>query len=105
MNFEDVTFSNLTTYSKLHTYIMKRIIDKDKYYIFLDEIQHVRQFEKTLSSLKATQNVSIFVTGSNSKLLPGRLASLLVGRSDAAEAAAFCFLKKSCLIKCLIKII
>ena len=37
VNFEDVTFSNLTTYSKLHTYIMKRIIDKDKYYIFLDE--------------------------------------------------------------------
>lgn len=91
VNFEDVAFSNLTTYSKLHTYIMKRIIDKDKYYIFLDEIQHVRQFEKTLSSLKATQNVSIFVTGSNSKLLSGRLASLLVGRCKEFKIQPFTY--------------
>ena len=45
----------------------EKICDSDKYYIFLDEIQHVRQFEKGLASLRATQNCSIFITGSNSK--------------------------------------
>ena len=73
-------YDKLNTYKKLNAYILKQIKDKEKYYILLDEIQHVRQFEKVLSSLKATQNVSIFVTGSNSKLLSGKLATLLVGR-------------------------
>ena len=58
---------------------------------FLDEIQHVNQFEKTLASLKATQNVSIFVTGSNSKLLSGRLASLLVGRCKEFKIMPFTY--------------
>lgn len=80
INFEDVTFSKLTSYLKLNNYILKNIIDDNKYYVFLDEIQHIKQFEKTLASLKSTKNVSIFVTGSNSNLLSGRLGSLLVGR-------------------------
>lgn len=66
-------------------------VDKKKYYILLDEIQHVRQFEKVLSSLKATQNVSIFVTGSNSKLLSGRLATLLVGRCKEFKIMPFTY--------------
>ena len=69
INFEDVSYSKIKNYNKLNDYIVKQIVDDDKYYIFLDEIQHVNQFEKTLASLKATKNVSIFVTGSNSKLL------------------------------------
>lgn len=54
--------------------------EEDKYYVFLDEIQHIIQFEKVLASLKVTQNISLFVTGSNSNLLSGYLATLLVGR-------------------------
>ena len=80
INFEDLQFSDVNTDMKLNSYILKRIVDDKKYYIFLDEIQHVRQFERVLASLKATKNVSVFVTGSNSKLLSGRLATLLVGR-------------------------
>ena len=57
--------------------LLNQIKDNNKYYIFLDEIKHIKQFEKVLASLKATLNVSIFVTRSNSKLLSGRLASLL----------------------------
>lgn len=91
VNFEDLSFSKLNTAERLNTYILKKIIDKNKYYIFLDEIQNVRKFEKVLSSLKATQNVSIFVTGSNSKLLSGRLASLLVGRCKEFKIMPFTY--------------
>lgn len=91
INFEDVKFSKIKGYVKLNDYILKKITDDDKYYIFLDEIQHVNQFEKTLASLKATQNVSIFVTGSNSKLLSGRLASLLVGRCKEFKIMPFTY--------------
>ena len=91
INFEDVKYDKLKTFEKLNTYILKQIKDKQKYYILLDEIQHVKQFEKLLSSLKATQNVSIFVTGSNSKLLSGRLASLLVGRCKEFKIMPFTY--------------
>ena len=91
INFEDVSFTNLRNYIKLNNFIIKKIKDKNKYYIFLDEVQNVRNFEKTLASLKATQNVSIFVTGSNSKLLSGRLSSLLVGRCKEFKILPFSY--------------
>lgn len=91
INFEDVNFANLRNYIKLNNYIIKKIKDKERYYLFLDEIQNVRNFEKTLASLKATQNVSIFVTGSNSKLLSGRLSSLLVGRCKEFKILPFSY--------------
>jgi len=91
VNFEDTKFSNITNYKKLNKYVTDRILDKNKYYIFLDEIQHVNKFEKALASLKATQNVSMFVTGSNSKLLSGRLATLLIGRCKEFKIMPFSF--------------
>ena len=91
INFEDLSFENIKTYKKLNTYILKNIKDEQKYYIFLDEIQHVNGFEKVLSSLRATQNCSIFITGSNSKLLSGKLATLLVGRCIEFRILPFSF--------------
>lgn len=91
INFEDLKFAKLNTSEKLNNYILKKISDEHKYYIFLDEIQHVRSFEKVLASLKATQNVSLFVTGSNSKLLSGRLATLLVGRCKEFKIMPFSY--------------
>lgn len=91
INFEDLSFSRMKTPEKLNAYITKRIRDEGKYYIFIDEIQHVRKFEMALSSLKATKNVSIFVTGSNSKLLSGRMASLLVGRCKEFKVMPFTY--------------
>lgn len=91
INFEDLKFDKIKTYKKLDAYVKKQIKDKNKYYVFLDEIQHVSSFEKSLASLKASTNTSIFVTGSNSKLLSGRLASLLVGRCVEFEIRPFSF--------------
>lgn len=91
INFEDVKYASINSFNKLNELIENRIIDDEKYYIFLDEIQNVKQFEKVLASLKATENVSIFVTGSNSKLLSGRLASLLVGRCKEFKIMPFTY--------------
>ena len=91
LNFEDVAYDNLRSFQKLNAFLVQKIKDEKKYYIFLDEVQHVRQFEKVLSSLKATKNVSIFVTGSNSKLLSGRLATLLVGRCKEFKIMPFTY--------------
>lgn len=91
INFEDLQFEKIRTPEKLNNYIIKQIKDKDKYLIFLDEIQHVRSFEKVLASLRATINCDIFITGSNSKLLSGKMATLLVGRCVEFRIMPFSF--------------
>ena len=91
INFEDMDYEYLQTASDLHEEIKLRIKDNDKYYIFLDEIQHVVNFEKALASFQASLNVSLFVTGSNSTLLSGELATLLTGRTVEFEVLPFAF--------------
>ena len=81
INFEFVEFEDLKDYKKLNSYIKERIKDNKKYYIFLDEIQNVEKFEIIVNSLRASlENISIFITGSNSKLLSNELSTVLSGR-------------------------
>lgn len=91
MNFEDFEFEEIDTAKKLHEYIKAQIKNSDKYYLFFDEIQHVKEFEKVIASFKATLNCSIFITGSNSKLLSGELATLLVGRTVEFQIMPFSY--------------
>lgn len=91
INFEDFEFEEIDSAKKLHEYIKPKITDSQKYYLFFDEIQHVKDFEKILASFRATLNCSIFVTGSNSKLLSGELASLLVGRTVEFKIMPFSY--------------
>jgi len=91
INLEDMDYEYINTSSKLNDYVKSKIKDDNKYYLFLDEIQHVKDFEKAIASFKATKNCSIFVTGSNSKLLSGELATLLVGRTVEFEIFPFNF--------------
>ena len=81
INFEFVEFEELKDYKKLNSYIKEKIKDNKKYYIFLDEIQNVGKFEIVVNSLRASlENISIFITGSNSKLLSNELSTVLSGR-------------------------
>ena len=81
INFEFVEFEDLKDYKKLNSYIKEKIKDNKKYYIFLDEIQNVEKFEIIVNSLRASlENISIFITGSNSKLLSNELSTVLSGR-------------------------
>ena len=80
MNFELEDYSFIKNDQDLNTYIIKKITNKEKYYLFFDEIQEIKNWEKAINSLKASKNVSIFITGSNSDLLSGELATHLAGR-------------------------
>lgn len=91
INFEDVKYANIDDFLKVNNYVTSRIVDKEKYYLFFDEIQAISNWEKMVNSLKATENTSIFVTGSNSKLLSGELATLLSGRYVSFKVAPFNF--------------
>lgn len=91
LNLEDLDYEYIKDASDLNKEIKSRIRDNDKYYLFLDEIQHIIEFEKALASFRATLNTSIFVTGSNSTLLSGELATLLTGRTVEFEVLPFSF--------------
>ena len=81
INFEYIEYENLKNYKELNKYIKEKIKDEKKYYIFLDEIQKVEKFEEVVNSIRASiKNVSIFITGSNSKLLSFELSTVLSGR-------------------------
>ena len=81
INFEFIEFEDLLDYKKLNKYIKDKIKDNKIYYLFLDEIQNVDNFEKVVNSLRAqVKNISIFLTGSNSKMLSDELSSVLSGR-------------------------
>ena len=81
INFELIEFENLLDYRELNKYIKEKIKDNKIYYVFLDEIQKVDKFEVVVNSLRASiPNISIFITGSNSKLLSNELSTVLSGR-------------------------
>ena len=80
INFEDEDYNFIKNDIDLHNYIKEKIINEEKYYLFFDEIQNVDKWEKAINSFKATKNVSIFITGSNSDLLSGELATHLAER-------------------------
>lgn len=91
LNLEDLDYDYIVDASDLNREIKSRIGDNGKYYIFLDEIQHIKNFEKALASFRATLDVSLFVTGSNSTLLSGELSTLLTGRTVEFEVLPFSF--------------
>ena len=95
INFEDFTYEEIKTAKLFYELVKSKMIDDEKYYMFFDEIQHVSEFEKVIASFKATCNCSIFITGSNSKLLSGELATLLVGRTVEFKILPFSY-KESC---------
>ncbi len=81
INFEDMNYAHLQTAKALHDEITKRAADIDgKVYLFFDEIQEVKDWEKCINSFRVSLNCDIYITGSNAKLLSGELATYLVGR-------------------------
>jgi len=83
INFENLINRELTTADKLHEYILKKASEiKKKCYIFLDEIQEVKNWEKCINSLRVNEeyDFDIYITGSNAKLLSGELSTYLAGR-------------------------
>ena len=69
INFEDLRFEHLKDYHQLYDYILERIDDLERWYIFLDEIQLVPDFQKVVDSLYLKDNIDIYITGSNAAML------------------------------------
>ena len=91
MNFEDLKYNNIRNEMDLYNYIMPKITKENKYYLFFDEIQNVENFEKAINSFRATNDVSIFITGSNSRLLSKELSTVLSGRYVSFKMLPFTF--------------
>ena len=81
INFEDLNFAHLQTAKALRDAITKKASEiGGKVYLFFDEIQEVRDWEKCVNSLRVSLDCDICITGSNARLLSGELATYLGGR-------------------------
>lgn len=79
-NLDKRPYMTINTPDKLDALIEKYINDNERKYLFIDEIQNVRNFETVINAWREEGNISIFITGSNSYLLSGELATKLTGR-------------------------
>lgn len=91
VNFEELENEELQDHKALYSYLIGKLRSGKMAYIFLDEIQNVDGFEKVVDSLYVKENVDIYITGSNSWLLSGELATLLSGRYVEMKMLPFSF--------------
>ncbi len=80
INFEDNDNRELLDFQKLHEYVIEKADKKSMNYVFLDEIQNVNEFQKCVDSLLLRDYLDLYITGSNSYMLSGELATYLTGR-------------------------
>lgn len=80
LNFESIDYEDLLDYRALYRHISEQLIPDRKNYIFLDEIQHVDQYQKAVDSLFLNENCDLYLTGSNAYFMSGELATRLTGR-------------------------
>lgn len=80
MNLEEYEFNDIVDYKDLYKYVNSKLLNDKMNYVFIDEVQKVDEFQKACDSLYIKKNVDLYITGSNSKLLSGELATLLSGR-------------------------
>ncbi len=100
INFESKEYSFIKNDDDLYNYIKDKMIDNKKYYLFFDEIQNIERWELAVNSFKSDykNNISIFITGSNSDLLSGELATHIAGRYVSFKILPFSF-KEVCVLK------
>lgn len=80
LNFEDLDTLAIGDIFQIHTYIKTRLVEGKMNYIFLDEVQNIKDFQRLVDSLYIKNDCDVYVTGSNAYLLSGELATLLTGR-------------------------
>ena len=80
INFEDYDFIGLTEPKALHDYLKSKLLPGKTVFFFLDEIQHVRDFQRVIDSLYIRNGADIYLTGSNGSMLSSDLATVLTGR-------------------------
>ena len=92
LNFEDMGNRNLCSGEALHEYVCKKIgSSAEQFYLFFDEIQEVSDWERVVNSLRVKFKADIYITGSNSRLLSGELATYIAGRYISFVVYPFSF--------------
>jgi predicted AAA+ superfamily ATPase len=80
INFEDPQYRQLLSWETLYDHVNERLLANQKNYIFFDEIQNVKDFQKAADGLFIKENVDLYLTGSNAHLQSGKWATMLSGR-------------------------
>ena len=80
LNLEEYEFDDIVDYKDLYKFVASKLVSDKMNYVFIDEVQKVKDFQKACDSLYIKKNVDLYITGSNSKLLSSELATLLSGR-------------------------
>jgi uncharacterized protein len=92
INKELIEFDEIRTYQELHRFVeLKRAPKGKACYLFIDEIQEIEEWERAVTSLFASKQYDIFITGSNARLLSSELATLLSGRYAEFRMGTFTF--------------
>ena len=77
---EDELFHSISTHTELTQYVKEHLIADKTNYLFIDEVQNIKEFELTLRSLHSQEACEIVITGSNAKMLSSELSTYLSGR-------------------------
>lgn len=80
MRYTSENFEDGMTHKDMYNDIKKKITDNECYYLLLDEVQEIDDWEKAINSLLENENTDIYVTGSNSKLMSSEISTYLSGR-------------------------
>ena len=89
---DNQTPGKLTDRDELKEFLYSKILSENQqYYVFLDEIQEVKDFEKIVNGLNNRPNVDVYITGSNSKFLSNDINTLFRGRGDEINVLPFSF--------------
>lgn len=91
INFEDYEFKSLCNKDEFYKYVKARIVPENRMYLFFDEIQRVEHFEEIVDSFFINSLLDIYITGSNSSILSGELATFLSGRYVEIQMQPFSF--------------
>ena len=90
-NFERIDEKEVSDYKTLNKILLEKKIEKEKLYVFLDEIQEIKGFEKAINSLYLDREIDIYITGSNANLLSSEISTLLTGRYIEIKVYPFSF--------------
>ena len=80
INFDSLEYEEIKTAKQLYEYVKERLYSGGRTYLFFDEIQEVKSWEKAVNSLMEAYDTDIYVTGSNSRMMSSEISTYLTGR-------------------------